>query len=100
MKLLTLNNICFLKGCRTLSPSDPYLHLADCITITFKLQKRDTKNNMITQHQLSDPILCPVKVWANIVHRIHSLPTSSKHTTVNSFLLPTNKIPCSWDLNS
>jgi hypothetical protein len=30
MKLLTVNNIRFLKGCRILPHNDPLLHLADC----------------------------------------------------------------------
>jgi hypothetical protein len=36
--------------------------------------------------------LCPVKIWANIIRRISSYPISNKDTTVNSFLLPNNKL--------
>jgi hypothetical protein len=91
-KLLTLKNIRFLKGRKTLLHSDPFLHLADCVSITFEQQKRDTKNDIITQHKSSDPVLCPVKIWASIVRRICSYKSSSKNTTVNSFLLPNNSI--------
>ncbi len=95
-KLLTLKNIRFLKGRRTLNHSDPCLHLADCVTITFELQKRDAKTDMITQHRSSDPTLCPVKVRANIIRRVNSYPSSSKDTPVNSFLLLNNKIHSAW----
>jgi hypothetical protein len=66
-KLLTVSNIHFLKGRRAIPHTDPLLHLADCVSITFELQKKDTKNDIITQHRSSDPILCPVKIWANII---------------------------------
>jgi hypothetical protein len=66
-KLLTLKNIRFFKGCRLIHFEDPLLHYADCVSITFEQQKRDTKNDVITQHRSDDPILCPVKIWANII---------------------------------
>jgi hypothetical protein len=66
-KILALRNIRFLKGRRTISHSDPLIHLSDCVSITFELQKRDTKNDTITLHRSSDPILCPVKIWAKII---------------------------------
>jgi hypothetical protein len=91
-KHLTLNNIRFFQGRRQLSFEDPLLHLAECVSITFELQKKDTKNDIITQYRSNDPILCPVKIWANIVRRISNYPNTSKDTTVNYFLLPNNKI--------
>jgi hypothetical protein len=66
-KLLTLKNINFFRGQRRLPHSDTNLHKADCISITFKLQKQDSKNDIITQHCSSNPLLCPVKIWEKIV---------------------------------
>jgi hypothetical protein len=91
-KLLTLNNIRFSQGRRLLSFGDPLVHLTGCVSITFELQKKDTKNDIITQHRPDDPIIFPVKIWANIVCCISNYPNSTKDTTMKSFLLPNNKI--------
>jgi hypothetical protein len=91
-KLLCLRNIRFYQGRRLLPHSNPLLHLAECVSITFELQKKDSKNDVITQFRSEDSLLCPVKTWAKIIRRIASYPSSSKETTVNSFLLPNNKL--------
>jgi hypothetical protein len=44
-KLLTLDNIKLLKGQRTIQYSDLTLNQADCVTITFELQKRRLKTS-------------------------------------------------------
>jgi hypothetical protein len=91
-KLLTLNNIRFFQGRRLLPHNDKFLHLAECVSITFELQKKDSKNNIITQYRSEDKVLCPVKIWASIVPRIITYPNSTNNTTVNSFLLPNKKL--------
>jgi len=67
MKLLKVDNIRFFKGKKQLPHSDKDLQLADCVSITFELQKRDTKNDIITQHRSGDRLLCPVQIWASII---------------------------------
>jgi len=91
-KILMVKNISFLKGRRTVPHSDPFLHLADCISITFENQKRDTKNDTITQHRSSNSLLCPVRIWASIVRRLSSYPSFSQNMMVNSFLLTDGSI--------
>jgi hypothetical protein len=91
-KLLALRNIRFFKGRHLMSHNDTLLHLADCVSITFELQKKETMNDTITQHSSSDKVLCPVKVWAKIVQRISTYPNSSKNTTVNTYVLSDNSI--------
>ncbi len=86
-KLLTVKNIKFYKGRRQLNHMDPLLHLAECVSITFEQQKKDSKGDIITQHRSSDTLLCPVKVWASIIRRINSYPSSTLDTTVNTFQL-------------
>jgi hypothetical protein len=54
------------------------------------MQKKDTKNDTVTQHRSGDKLLCPVKIWAKIVQRISSYPSSSPETTVNTFCFPDN----------
>jgi hypothetical protein len=73
-KLLTIKNIRFFKGKKTLLHTDPLLHKADCNSITFEFQKRDSKGVVITQHKSKDPLLCPVKIWAKIIRRLTSYP--------------------------
>jgi hypothetical protein len=84
-KLLTLKNIRFFNGNRLVKYSDPKLHHAECVSITFELQKRDTKNDIITQQKSGDAVLCPVKTWAGIVRRISSYPGASPTDSVNTF---------------
>ena len=47
--ILRLRCIVFLKDGRVLAHSDPNLHLADCVSITFERQKKDEKNDTVTQ---------------------------------------------------
>jgi hypothetical protein len=63
-KLLSIKNINFYRGKRRLNHSDPLLHMSECVSITFELQKKDTKNDIITQHRSADTLLCPVRIWA------------------------------------
>jgi hypothetical protein len=84
-KLLTLHNIRFFIG-NCLIPHDSiHLHAADTVTITFEHQKRDVKNNIITHHKTKDKLLCPVKIWSNIIRRLRSYPSSTDKTPVNTF---------------
>jgi len=86
-KLLTTKNIRFLKGNRQLQHHDPTLHLADCVSITFEQQKREAKNDIITQHRSGDKLLCPVRIWASIIKRISSYPGHTPSDPVNKFRL-------------
>jgi hypothetical protein len=85
-KLLALKNIYFYKGCTEIKHTDPFLHLAECISITFELQKRDTKKDTITRYRSKDSILCPGKIWEKIIRQISAYPSSSPTMTVNFFL--------------
>jgi len=82
---LKLHNIQFFKGNLLIPHSSLSLSLADCVSIIFEMQKRDTKNDTITQHKSGDKLLCPVKVWAFIVKSIRSYRNACSSTTVNAF---------------
>jgi len=84
-KILTVQKIRFFVGNHPLQYSDKNLASADCVSITFEYRKREVKNDIITQHRLGDPIICPVKSWAAIVKRILSYSGSSSSYSVNSF---------------
>lgn len=90
-KILCLKNVRFYRGTKLLQHNDAKLHKADTVSLTFEAQKRDTKNDTITHHKTNDPILCPVKIWANIVRRVAHYPTPTPNTTVNTFQLSTGK---------
>jgi hypothetical protein len=87
-KLLELRNIRFFKGNVSIPHSSSSIFSADCVSITFEFQKRDTKNDTITQHRSGDALLCPVKVWATIVQRIRSYKNTTSSTSVNTFQFP------------
>jgi len=86
-KLLCIRNIRFFQGKRLVKHSDPFLHLASSVSITFEDQKRGSKGDTITHHRTSDPVLCPVKIWAKVVSRILSNDSSTPDTPVNTFKL-------------
>jgi hypothetical protein len=54
---LCLRNIQFFQDRRNLPDSHPDLKFANCVSITFKQQKQEEKNNTITQQALGTPIL-------------------------------------------
>lgn len=84
-KLLKLKNIRFFKNRKELDHIDKLLHEADTVSITFEFQKKDTKNDTITQHKSTDTLLCPVKVWARIIKRLLEHNDTNPDTTVNTF---------------
>ena len=85
-KLLRLRNIRFFVKHREIPHLDPHLADADSVSITFEYQKNDQRNVTITQHCTNDAILCPVRAWAAVVHRVLSYPGSSPSSTVNTYL--------------
>jgi hypothetical protein len=84
-KILTTNNIRFFKGKKELSHLSPNLHTASTVSITFEYQKKDTKNDTITQHRSDDTLLCPVKIWAKIIKWIISYPNTKENPQVNIY---------------
>jgi hypothetical protein len=91
-KLLAIKKFRFYRGKTLINHRDRFLYLADSVSITFEQQKRDTKNDIITQHKSGDPHLCPVKVWASIIKRLISHPLSTSETHINTFYTEDNKV--------
>ena len=85
---VSLGDIKFYQGTKLLSHHDPHLHLATTVSITFRYQKRDERDDIITQHRNLDPVMCPVKAWAYTVRRLLRIPGATLATTVDSFLHP------------
>jgi hypothetical protein len=61
-KILAVRNTSFYKGKKLLNHHDPFLHFADCALICFELQKKGSKDDIITHHKSDIILLCPVKV--------------------------------------
>ena len=67
---LRVRNFEFRKDQRILDHSDPNLELADTITLTFEYQKRDKRDDPVTQSKTSDPLMCPVRAAAAVIRRL------------------------------
>jgi hypothetical protein len=90
-KILTVQNIRFYNSNHLVKHSDPNLSGAECVSITFQFQKRDTRNNVITQHRSGDNVFCPVRTWAAIIKCLTSYPGASPADSVNLFRFPGGK---------
>jgi hypothetical protein len=90
-KILTCNNIQFLTQTPDGLFAIPHnasltkLHSAHCVSITFISQKNGDKQVKVTQYK-SNKTLCPVKAWANTIHRVLSYKNTTGNSTVNTFL--------------
>ncbi len=62
------------------------LEFADCISLTFKHQKRQDKLDTVTQEATGDSVLCPVRFAAGLVRRIKSYPGTSSNTNVSAYM--------------
>ena len=83
---LRLRNIRFFKNGEVIPHSHPHLELADCVSITFKHQKRDNKNNTITQESSGDSVLCPMRFTAGLVQQIWSYKGTDSNTHVSAYI--------------
>jgi hypothetical protein len=84
-KLVCIHNIRFFLGRCELCHDDPRLSLADTVSILFKYQKRDERNETETQHRTGDPLFCPVRMWLTIVQRVSLYPVTTDKTEVKTF---------------
>jgi hypothetical protein len=91
-KLLRVRNLRFFKGRRLLPYNSLLLHMADCVTVNFEFQKRDDRDEDVTQHRSDDPILCPVRVWATVVRRILAIDGATTECTLNTYANSAGKL--------
>ena len=82
--ILRIRCIRFLKDGKVLPHNSPFLEYADCVSITFEFQKKDERNDTVTQMASSDILLCPPRQWAAIVRRILSYPGANEDTPVSA----------------
>ena len=85
-EILRLRNLRFIRDGQIVSHDDPNLHTADCLAITFEMQKKDDKHDTVNHHATPDTTLCPVKAAAAIVKRIKSYPGTNNDTPISTVL--------------
>jgi hypothetical protein len=83
-KILCLQKLRFFKNGWLVNHHNPSLKFANCINITFKLQKKDKKNNTVTHIPSGNVTLCPVRAAAAIVCRIQSYPGANNDTPISA----------------
>ncbi len=57
---LRLKSLRFIKDGKLLQYNNPQLHLADCVAITFKMEKKDEKSDTVHHKAANDKLMCPV----------------------------------------
>jgi hypothetical protein len=53
-------NFAFRRANKIVLHDSPDLNLADSVTLTFEYQKRDLRDDQVTQSKSGHPLLCPV----------------------------------------
>ena len=74
----------FFKNGKELNHGNPQLEYADCVSLTFEVQKNDERMDVVTQLSTGDWLLCPVKAWAAVVRRIWQYAGATKDTPVSA----------------
>ena len=69
-----------------LQHSDPNLYHANHISITFKFQKRDDKNDTIIQEHLGHLQLCPVLLWVSTIQYMWSYPGTTPDSPAHAII--------------
>ncbi len=85
-EILRLRNFRFSKNGKLVEHDDPHLKLSDCISITFEMQKKDEKNDTVTQMASGDVNMCPVRMAAAIVRCTRSYDKTDNNTPIPAFL--------------
>jgi hypothetical protein len=81
-----MHNIQFFKDSAILPHSHPDLKFSDCVSLTFERQKRQDKNDRVTQKATGDSVLCPIRFAAGLVRRIGSYPGTSSSTKISAYM--------------
>ncbi len=81
--ILRLRNFRFFTDGIEMSHDHPLLEYCDCVSITFEWQKKDERDDTVTQLTTGDPLLCP-RQWATLVSRIRSYPGATDDTPVSA----------------
>ena len=81
-EILRLRNVRFFRGDKQLGHDHRELEFANCVTLTFKRQKKDAKMDTATLMASQDAQLCPVRAAAAIVRRIRKYTGLSQDSPI------------------
>ena len=87
---LRKRNFVFMKNHTVLPHTSPFLEQADTVTLYFEFQKRDLRNDSVTQAKTGKHRDCPVKAAAAVIRRMQRQGMSDDDF-IYSFLHETNK---------
>jgi hypothetical protein len=73
---LRKRNISFYKDQRLVPHSSPDITEADWVTVHFEFQKKDDRDQQLSQNKTDHPLHCPVRAAAAIIRRLESLGAS------------------------
>jgi hypothetical protein len=82
--ILCLLNLHFFKDSILIKHNNLHLKFSNCTSITFEMQKKDKKNNTVTQMLSGDVNMCPVRMGAAIVCRISSYKGTNNDTPISA----------------
>jgi hypothetical protein len=102
IKIISIQHVSFFIDNIEINHSDPRLHLADYIRITFVSQKTDKKFQHVYHHRSGCQYLCPIITWAYTIKRVISYPSTTKTSTVNTIRLANgliSSLTCSFLIN-
>ena len=68
--ILRLGNIRLFEDGLLLNHSNPQCECADNVSITFEFQKKDERNDTVTQKDTDHAFMSPVKIWYAIVKKL------------------------------
>ena len=83
--VLRLRCFRFFRNGKLVPHDDHFLENSDCVSITFEWQKKDERNDTVTQMATLHILLCPVRAWAAVVKRIRSYPGATDETKVSAY---------------
>ena len=85
--VLRLRNIRFVTNGKVLPHDSELLHLADCVAITFEMQKKDEKSDTVHHKATDNANMCPVRAAAAIVRRIRNYKDINDDTPISTVYL-------------
>lgn len=79
-----MRNFWFFHSGHKLNHDDRELEYADCISITFKWQKKDEQMDTVTQMVSGVTLLCPFCQWTAVIKRIRGYSGATDETLVSA----------------
>ena len=87
MKLLVLCNIRFIIDGKVIDHNDCRLECADCVAITFEMQKKEEKNDTVHHKKTGNHIMCPLRAAAELVRCSQSYQNTNDKTPISAVLM-------------